>query len=442
MKRWFVVLLVVLALVILVSPGIIGRLAEQNLEENIQWAEAESPAVSITTESFERGWFTSEGQHRVVLQGGQFREVAEIYANATSYTQLPSLLIDTRIDHGLVPISSLARDSGSLAPGLASTVSKFQLDLGNGELVALPGSLFSSVSLSGASDSHLLIEAGSFEQEKILINWEGADLSIYSDRASGEISVHGTIEPFSLTGDESSAKFGAMQIDTDQKRTEFGFNVGPMAIKVGTITINDDGQQLVFDGMDIDMESSLDDGRFNASGTLSMNNVGIPGFGDVAMVIDMSMNRFDAASMGAIVQALRDAQAGDYPDLAMQTIFPEIEGDLQNLLSAGAEFRIDQLDITLPQGTVKTKIVLSVPEMDADADFSWPAVLLAMTANVDLRIPAELYDLAAMMNPQAGALVAMGILQKDGENYIMEAEYALGLMSVNGAPMPIPLSGF
>jgi len=442
MKRWLVVLLVLLALVILVSPGIIGRLAEQNMEENIQWAENESPGMNITTETFERGWFTSEGQHRVVLQGGQFRDAIEKYSDATGYSQLPSLLINTRIDHGIVPISSLSRIAGSLAPGLASTISTFQLDPGNGELVELPGTLFSDVSLTGASDSRLLVETGNLEIEEILINWEGADLAINSDRASGEISVHGSIKPFSITADDGGAKIGAIQIDTDQTRSDFGFNVGPAAISLGSITVNNDGQQVVFGGMDVNMDSAIDDGRFNGSGTMSVSNIGIPGFGDISMAMDMSLNRFQAESMGTIVAALREAQTAADPQLAMELLLPAIEGDLQTLVTSGLEFRLDQLDITLPQGTVETKIILNVDEMDADADFSWPAVLLAMTASIDLRVPTELFDLASMMNPQAASLVAMGILKKDGEDYVMEAEYAQGLVSVNGAPMPIPLTGF
>lgn len=441
MKRWLVVLLVVLAVVILVSPGIIGRLAEQNMEDNIQWAEGESTGVNITTENFERGWFTSEGQHRVVFEGGQFRDATEKYAAATGNPDLPSLLIDTRIDHGLVPVSSLSRDSGSLAPGLASTVSTFQLDPGNGELVALPGTLYSEVSLSGASDSRFMLETGSYEYEDLVVNWEGADIAIYSDRASGEISVHGAIEPFRLSGDDGEARFGKVQIDADQVRTDYGFNVGPAAFNIGEIVINDDGQQIAFGGMDVNMDSSLEDERFNAGGTVSIGTVGIPGFGDVSMTMDMSMNRFQAEPLGAIITALEEAQGAPDPDLAMQMLLPTLEGDLQALVTSGAELRFDQLDITLPQGTIQTRIVVDIAETDASAGFSWPGVLLAMTANIDLRVPAELFELAAMMNPQAGSLIAMGILQQEGDDYVMKAEYAQGLVNVNGAPMPIPIPG-
>ena len=49
--------------------------------------------------------------------------------------------------------------------------------------------------------------------------------------------------------------------------------------------------------------------------------------------------------------------------------------------------------------------------------------------------------MAEMMRPDIGMLVAMGILKKDEDYYEMRAEYAKGLVTVNGAPMPIPLPG-
>ena len=83
MKKWLVVVLVVLALLLLVAPGFVGRLAENNIEQNIEWAERDSPAVNIETERFERGWFTSEGRHRIVFDQGKFREIAVDYRVAT-----------------------------------------------------------------------------------------------------------------------------------------------------------------------------------------------------------------------------------------------------------------------------------------------------------------------------------------------------------------------
>jgi hypothetical protein len=62
-----------------------------------------------------------------------------------------------------------------------------------------------------------------------------------------------------------------------------------------------------------------------------------------------------------------------------------------------------------------------------------------MTASMNMRIPIELYELVKSMNPEAEALVAMGVLKRSGDDYVMDAEYAQGLLNVNGAPMPIPM---
>ena len=68
-------------------------------------------------------------------------------------------------------------------------------------------------------------------------------------------------------------------------------------------------------------------------------------------------------------------------------------------------------------------------------------MLLKSKASLNVRVPAALYEVAAMMNPQANSLIAMGMLVRDGDDYVMAAEYEQGLVNVNGAPMPIPMPG-
>jgi uncharacterized protein YdgA (DUF945 family) len=123
----------------------------------------------------------------------------------------------------------------------------------------------------------------------------------------------------------------------------------------------------------------------------------------------------------------------------LAAVYPRIEDDVQTFLSSGAEVRFDRLDISLPQGEVTTKLSLKLPETDATGEFSWASVILALTASADVRVPVALMEMAQAANPQSGALVAMGILKKDGDFYVVNAEYRKGLLTVNGAPMPIPL---
>jgi uncharacterized protein YdgA (DUF945 family) len=407
-NRWLVALLVTLAVVILVSPGIVGRLAEQSLDENIEWVASENPDVSISTERFDRGWFTSEGRYRVVFRGGAFHDAAVLYSGSTNSAELPALIIDTRIDHGLVPVSSMSREAGSLMPGLANTISVFQIDPGNGQLISIPGKLFSNIGVSGTSKSRFVLEAGSFGKDELSATWQGADLLVVSNPSAGGVSVEGSVQPFSVTENYERIDVGAITIDVAETRSDFGFSVGTVELEMESLTA----------------ESA---------------DVVMPGVGNITLAMDISMHSLDAESLGVVAAALREVQDEDNQEAALQAIYPQIEGDVQKLISSGAEININQFDLRLPQGKLSTSLQVKFAEMDEGADFSWSSVLLTMTASMNMRIPIALYELVKSMNPEAEALVAMGVLKRSGDDYVMDAEYAQGLLNVNGAPMPIPM---
>jgi uncharacterized protein YdgA (DUF945 family) len=440
-KRWLVVLLVLLAVVILVSPALVGRLAEKNIEENFGWAESESPGIEFQTESFDRGWFTSEGRHRVVLHGASFREAAELYREQSGNEDLPSLIIETRLDHGPVPVSSLTRESGTLTPGLASAVSTFQLDPGDGELVPLPGSLYTNIALNGASDSRYLLEAGNFEDDELRVEWQGADIAIQTDWSTGKVVIDGRVEPFSITDESDTVHIGAMSISADQIESEYGINVGTADFAIESMRVDSPDAAVTIGKVSISGDASINDARLNIGSKITVDEIAVPGMGDVNFAMDLALNRLDAASTAVVARAFQEAQAAADPEAALAELFPRIEGDLQKIIAAGAEMRLEQLDITLPQGKVSTNMTIDIPEGDASADFSWSGVLLAMTATANIRMPAQLFEYIQMMNPQAGSLVAMGLFISDGDDIVMNAEYAQGLLNVNGAPMPIPMPG-
>ena len=78
MKKSLVFLLLALAVIVLISPAIVGRLAEKSMDENLDWAATESNELTVTSQGFDRGWFSSEGQHRVELRDGELRDIDDI----------------------------------------------------------------------------------------------------------------------------------------------------------------------------------------------------------------------------------------------------------------------------------------------------------------------------------------------------------------------------
>ncbi len=116
-------------------------------------------------------------------------------------------------------------------------------------------------------------------------------------------------------------------------------------------------------------------------------------------------------------------------------LFAATERDLKRLLAAGLAIRFEQFDVSLPMGTVKAKFDASVAESDATS-FEWTSLLLGTEASADFSVPETLIEMAVQMNP--GVAIGMGFLQKNGDVYDLKAEYKKGLLTINGAPMPIP----
>ena len=236
MNRWLVAVLVTLALIVLVSPGIVGRLAEKSVEENLNLAAGENDDIVVTTESFDRGWFTSEGRHRIELRQGALHSVFVGQGDASN--AIPALVVDTHVDHGLLPLSSLARDVSSLKPGLASTVSSIALDPGDGEIIKLPGKIYSEVGLSGATASRFVLEAGSRNIDGGSVEWQGADVTVKMNPASGAVSVDGSVQPWAAMyadggEDRSRISFGDIRIHGQQEKSPYGLAVGSIKLEVG-----------------------------------------------------------------------------------------------------------------------------------------------------------------------------------------------------------------
>ncbi len=438
MNRWFVAALITLALIVVVSPGIVGRLAEKSVEQSLNFAASESDEIVVTTESFERGWFASEGRHRIELGKGSVRS---LFAG-DSGRQIPSLIVETHLDHGLLPLTSMSRDSGSLMPGLASTVSTLKLDLGNGEIFEVPAKIYSQVGLTGVTTSRFLMQAGSTDMEETSLEWQGADVTVQTNPGSGSVSFEGEVLPLSFLDEDGGFEFGRIAIDGQQSRSSFGFNVGTARIELDSVSINSaNNPAMQFGPLVIEVNSEIDGEAVNAATRLQISSVPTPGLGDIDIVLDIALNRVDARSFQKIAEVVRNAQASADPQDAIASMYPLIERDLQRLLVSGLEIRFDQLDITLPDGELTTRLQFSLPPADPDTVFSWSALLLALNASADIRLPVALYEFAEAMSPDVGMLVAMGIFKKDGEYYEMKAEYAQGLVTVNGAPMPIPIPG-
>jgi len=437
-KKSVLALILLAVLIIIVSPGIVGKLAEDTVGENLNWAAQESGELVVTSEGFDRGWFSSEGQHRVEIANGNLRTAMTTAAGDGVDTELPVLLINTHIDHGLIPVSSLSREEGSLAPGLGSAVSTVAIDVGDGEPFDLPGAIYSKIGLTGDLDSHYVVEAGSKMVDGGEVTWQPSSVNITSNAKAASIRFDGDVGAMTFGNDQQTVSIDGLSFIGQQAPSSYGFNVGNVELEVGAMTTDAGGMPAGgMQGLSINASSSVDDGVAAAALRMEMKGQTIPGFGDISVNADIGFSDLDATALGALTQKLEGLGGALDPDRIMMAADEEIK----DLFAAGLGVGVQQLDVDLPMGTVKMKMTIDVPESDRAA-FEWSSLLLNTVASLDVRVPEALVQLASSMNPQTGAIIGMGYLKKEGDVYIMDADLKQGLLTINGAPIPIPMGAF
>jgi len=437
-KKSVLALILIMVLIIIVSPGIIGKLAEESVGENLNWAAEESGELVVTSDGFDRGWFSSEGQHRIELGEGSIRSAMSTAAGGVDGEELPVLLINTHIDHGLIPVTSMGREKGSLAPGLGNAVSTLAIELGASETIDLPGTIYSTVGLSGGLDSNYILEAGAQSVDDGELTWQPSTIHVAVSAKSGDVEFDGDIGAMTFGNDQQVVSIDGMTFVGRQTVTPYGFPVGDIDMSVGPMTVNAGGMSISgMQGMNIKASSSVDDGLVAADMRLEISGQTIPGFGDISVIANMDFSDIDATALGAMSERLDNMSGTQDPTMVLMTA----QEELKDLLAAGINIGVDQFDVALPMGTVATKMSFELPKTDR-ASFEWTSLLLDLVGEMYVTVPEELVQLATSMDPQAGALVGMGFLKKDGSVYIMDAQMKKGLLTVNGAPVPIPMGAF
>jgi uncharacterized protein YdgA (DUF945 family) len=437
-KKGIIALLVALALIVLISPGLVGRMAEKSVDDNLNWAAEESGALVVTSENFDRGWFSSQGQHRVQIDGDKLKALMGSIDGAPDPGDFPVLVIDTRLDHGLIPLGSMSREKGSLAPGLGSAVSTLSVELADGETVDLPGAVYSKVSIGGALSSNYVLPAGSMTEDGSTVSWNDTNIDVTTNPSSGKVSFGGDLGTLTIDGGQDLVQIDGLKFSGHRLPTRFGFATGNIKMELGGMSVTSRGVQTGgLKYMKVDANTRVDGSEVSGQTKLQMESLPVPGFGEFSVNADVSLDGANAEALGALQQAMK--MQGSSPDPAQ--MLGVVESDVKKLLASGLELRIDQFDVTLPQGELTSKLDFKVGKEDP-ATFEWTSLLLSTEASASLSVPRGLVDMAMQMNPQVGMAISMGFLQQNGDVYEMEAAYKKGLLTINGAPMPIPMGNF
>lgn len=420
MKKSIIALVVVAALIVLLTPRLVGHLAEKSVNESLMWVGGEQSALVITTTEFERRWFTSSGQHRI----------------ETPQSELPVLVVDTRLDHGVIPISSLVRDNGSLMPGLGNAISTVSRELVDGSVELLPITIYTSVGLSGSLESQLIIEASGADTTDARIDWGHSEFVISSDPVEQSFGAHGALTSFAAKTDEATVIVGRLDVDFEVAQTQYGYMVGSVMLALDSISEIGAEQTLTAGPMSIESNSSIEDGRLDGDLVLNIEDSPSALGGRGGMQVAARLENADAAAFGVVVEGLDAMTAAQ----GYGNEFAEFEAALVSLAAAGMQLHFDQLDILMPQGKITSRFDVALEPSD-DPYYSWETAMTLATGSADLSLPKALVDMATQYDPNLHGVIGMGYLRRRDDFYLMEASVEDSVLTINGAPMPLPLPG-
>lgn len=436
MKRWILALLLCLAVVVLLSPGLIGMLAERSLNHQLERAAANDPAFDPRSVSFERGWFTSAGTHRVPLNDPRLAALLLFVtpgADARAADEPPVLIVTTRLDHGLVPVGGAGRSPLALLPALASGISTLELELADGRTLAVPGELASRINLNGSAELDYRLPPGAQRHDGVKASWSGATLGVRASADGRTLAFTGSFDDWRIDSGDGQAAFAAAKADVALEATPYGFATGNMSLRVDGLTASD-GMRL--ESLTLDASSALDGQRVAADVELGLTGLSAPG-GPFDSDARLSANGLDAATLGPILRSLqRNAPAAG--GTALLAPYPDFDFDLRRLLSRGATLELERLSVVTPGGELQATLELSLPA--ASGLSPWTGLALAADATAEIAVGRTLVETDPFAE-QLTPLVAGGFLVLDGDVYRLRADYGRGIATVNGAPLPLPLPG-
>ncbi len=436
-KKSIVFLVVGLAVIILISPGIIGRLAQESMDAGLERAAEEPAEVRITAEIFDRGWFSSAGRHRVELRDGRLKEALLALLATGDARALPALIIDTRIDHGLVPIGSMTREQGSLTPGLGRAVSVLRLEFPGGQSVPIPGKIFSSLSVGGELRSDLALEAGEMMLAAGKLRWGSTNIVMTSQTTTGSFDVAGELASVALDSSGASLLLGHSEFGLRRTPSRFLFALGGVEIRLDSIDIVEGGESLSIGPVDLSAVASPAGERVRLEGKFQLGNVPVGRLGVAGLGAEVRLDDVDGAALAKLQRTWNAIiTVGDTEDAQRL-----LEADLRRLLARGLVFEVENFSVEMPQGAILASGRFGIDALDP-ATLDWAGLLLALDAEARLEVPATLVESITLAFPNAQAAILLGYLRRQDDSYVSEASLLKGRLMINGAPLQLPLTTF
>ena len=430
MKKLLIILASTSVFGLLVLPAALGVLGERRHAEILAGLTGGPDAAHVVVETYQRGWLSSTVRYRVSF-GRQRGE-------PVSRDRRLDLIIDSKIHHGPFPPSG---EGDGLTPVLAQLRSTLALDTGENQW-RVPGAIETRIGL--ARGGNLRYRAGPIEG--VLpggrpLNWEGADVLLKSDAHWHHLVTEGQIGRIRLEDADSNLLAGSIRLASALTRSPNGSWTGTIAMEIDEMAkTGSTAPGMRFEAVSINASvDDVNDNGYDLEARVSTESVQSGDWRGGSAVFDFRVMGLDRDALQVSLAGLRKHAVTTTSrawTIDTKTAFVEF----QPLLSSGVAVELKEISFPTRNGVVTAGMSFTLKPRDrrvAPSD-----ILAALDANLSLQLPRIFIDRAAGQDgPNSDLLhnlLTYGLLESSGEYYNLVARYANGLLTVNGASLPLP----
>lgn len=242
-----------------------------------------------------------------------------------------------------------------------------------------------------------------------------------------------------------------LTLDGDGKRVKGDLYDGDFALRIEEIKYEDSAGEGSFSVQDVHyvVETATKDnfvtmGAQMGSGELKSAAVESSGLQIKEIHYDFSLRRLHADSMEKIFKGMREAYTlspvARTPDAVEAAFFEPMKEHGIELLKHDPEFSIDRIGVVTPEGEGVIKGLIRFVGVTPE-DFSSPGamgVVGKLDADITVEVAVKLAEKVPNGATMAGAAVDSGYAKREGEKYVCHIVFKNGELTVNGKPQAIP----
>ena len=446
MKKWLLLVLVIILAVVVFTPYGFGFMIEKNYKNIL--TQIPHSKVQIKIVDYQRGWFSSNAKLKISFN---MPKLLEQKAKVKPLT----FFVNETINHGPLIIATNPDGDKRLVIGQAFILGLVKQPNVNGYAITL-------IHLHGSVDNHLLLYNVNFGSQQQGFVYAIHDLNAHTNISSNLKTVEGNVKIAAIDFLTKSLVQHSDNINVDfhLKKSPSGMYLGKtnaqLQKQAGLVM-----QRLQFQLNNVRMSSDSNevDGKINYALQLSMKNILLNNQNYGPANLYVTVDKLDAEKLLALQNKLQVIKANE--TITKQEL-KQYSSAIMQLLSKGLNLNIKQLNLILPEGKLAAhaniKInpqplainnpIVFLANLDVNANLEIPKVFLQnmmetfathvekpkQTKKGEEKIVKQEKTPAEIAKDQINQWLHNGMLIADGDNYKINVSFNQMQLLVNGKP--------